>query len=161
MKHAMAVIFAIAFFTQVGYCKSKTSFRVTVLENIPSMARYTWRNSAPCTGASCELSYQSKSSGIETYQRAHIKLLLPDGRIAVATCTGKIAVGLGMALTGQATAALSTACQAPKAGTILAADFHGNMIMLHIEAVSIDGSGKHYAVIYNLEGVLQPIESTS
>jgi hypothetical protein len=160
MKRLIAAIFAIVLLPTVGYGKGKDKLKVTVVENIPSMASYTWRaeghNSAPCTGGSCESNYESQASGSKTFQRAHIKLLLPDGRIAVATCTGRIAVGMGMALSGQATAAVSTACQAPKAGTILDADFHGNMIMLHIEAVSIDGSGKRYAVIYNLEGVLQP-----
>jgi hypothetical protein len=78
--------------------------RVIVLKQLPTATSYGWsvagKASTNCYSSGCSSTWSAPSDGKDTVQGAELKLLLPDGRIVIATCSAKPDMGrnLGLAL---------------------------------------------------------------
>jgi TonB family protein len=104
------------------------------------------------------------NSGTSQVTGATLKLLLPDGRIAIARCVanmGGTVFGFIGAMTGDDHLNDPRNCGVPPSGQAIQAEFNGQVIKLSWHLPSIDGTGRKTGETYYLIGVLNPTGSSS
>src|ERR1039458_3651220 len=146
----------------------KVKLDVTVIEDVPSTATYSWqtrgRSSVTCSGNSCSSYFIPADSGTTQVTGATLRLLLPNGRIAIARCVanmGNTVFGFIGAMTGDDHLNDPRNCGVPPSGQAIQAEFNAQTIKLSWHSPSLDGEGRKTGEIYYLMGVLEPTSSPS
>lgn len=152
-------LLSIGTFTQA---KDNSRMKVTVVENLPTTNSYDWevagKDTISCYSSGCTSYFTPSGSGTTSVSGAVLKLLLPDGRIVVAECSGKPDFGtnLANALSGAQASTVYRDCRMPEANSIIEAEFNRSQVKLFMQAPSIDGTGRKSSETYYITGVLQP-----
>jgi hypothetical protein len=145
----------------------KLKLDVTVIENVPSTATYNWqtpgRSSVSCRGSSCSSYFMPAETGTSQVTGAALKLLLPDGRIAIVRCVanmgGSVFAFIG-AMTGDYHLNDPRDCGVPPNGQAIQAEFNGQIVKLSWNLPSLDGKGRKIGETYYLKGILNPTGSS-
>ena len=171
MRHLSSLRSAALLFLMVvlvaGVSSAKTIiYQVKVLADIPSSTNYNWSisggSTTSCYGNTCASSWSDPESSTGQANGATLKLLLPDGRIAVAECTmkedvgGTIAIAMAAGMNNQTTTPIYRDCRVPETGSIITAKFKKNSVKLYMQDPSVDGSGKKHTETYKSVGILAP-----
>ena len=168
-KCAALPVLAFALLGGVASGSPTTRLKVTVLENFPTTASYIWdvsgHSSVSCYGSSCSSNYTPSGSGTANVRGGILKLLLPDGRIAIAECIAKPDVGrnLGNAFVaasgGRQASALYRDCRMPQVNSTIDAEFNRSNVKVFMQAPSFDGSGRITSETYIFKRVFRANES--
>jgi len=168
MRRRLGLVVAALSLWSVAALAEKVKLDVTVIENVPSTTTYSWqtpgRGSVSCSGNSCSSYFRPATAGTSQVFGATLKLLLPDGRIAIARCVanmGNAAFALVGAMTGDDHLNDPRDCGVPPGGEAIQAEFNGQIIKLSWHLPSIDGNGHKSGETYYLIGVLNPSSSSS
>jgi len=150
-----------------GVASAKTiAYQVKVLSDVPSSTNYNWSisggSTTSCYGNTCSSNWSNPQSGTSQANGATLKLLLPDGRIAVVECVMKedvgrsFAVAIAAGMNNQTTTPLYRDCRVPETGDTITAKFKKNSVKLFMRDPSIDGTGRRHNETYQIIGILAP-----